>query len=112
MGDEYDDARHAHALIYSLHADIRTYSVVPLNEECGLIEWVPHVVVLRGVLAKRYASMNVAAWVSPGGREQGTRHRADKTVLPQSPDLKRIFDTIRDDPKKTAERFETEVLKK
>lgn len=43
--------------------DIRTYSVVPLNEECGLIEWVPHVVVLRGVLSKRYASMNIASWV-------------------------------------------------
>ncbi|GAA5842453.1 hypothetical protein JCM9279_005388 [Rhodotorula babjevae] len=69
--------------------DIRTYSVVPLNEECGLIEWVPHVVVLRGVLNKAYSARGIASW---------------------SPELKKIFDTIRSDPKKTGERFEKEVL--
>ncbi|GAA6007639.1 hypothetical protein JCM11491_003906 [Sporobolomyces phaffii] len=69
--------------------DIRTYSVVPLNEECGLIEWVPHVVVLRGVLNKAYSARGKASW---------------------SPELKKIFDTIRDVPKKTGERFEKEVL--
>ncbi|GAA5943874.1 protein kinase MEC1 [Sporobolomyces koalae] len=68
---------------------IRTYSVVPLNEECGLIEWVPHVVVLRGVLNKAYSARGIASW---------------------SPELKKIFDTIRDVPKKTGERFENEVL--
>lgn len=31
---------------------IRLYSVVPLNEECGLIEWVPNLVCLRPVLVK------------------------------------------------------------
>ncbi|GAA5955223.1 hypothetical protein JCM3765_003250 [Sporobolomyces pararoseus] len=71
--------------------NIRTYSVVPLNEECGLIEWVPHVVVLRGVLNKAYSSRGIASW---------------------GPDLKRIFDTIRDNPKKVGERFEKEVLSK
>ncbi|GAA6058573.1 hypothetical protein JCM10212_007012 [Sporobolomyces blumeae] len=69
--------------------NIRTYSVVPLNEECGLIEWVPHVVVLRGVLNKAYTARGIASW---------------------SPELKKIFDTIRDVPKKTGERFEKEVL--
>ncbi|GAA6058026.1 hypothetical protein JCM3770_003979 [Rhodotorula araucariae] len=69
--------------------NIRTYSVVPLNEECGLIEWVPHVVVLRSVLNKSYTARGVSSW---------------------SPELKRIFDTIRDDPKRTGERFEQEVL--
>ncbi|GAA5994714.1 protein kinase MEC1 [Rhodotorula paludigena] len=69
--------------------DIRTYSVVPLNEECGLIEWVPFVVVLRSVLNKAYAARGISSW---------------------SPELKRTFDTIREDPKRTAERFENEVL--
>ncbi|KAJ1678339.1 hypothetical protein EV182_004255 [Spiromyces aspiralis] len=33
---------------------IRTYSVVPLNEECGLIEWVNYTVGIRRVLVKLY----------------------------------------------------------
>lgn len=33
---------------------IRTYSVLPLNEECGLIEWVPHLLGLRPVLMHIY----------------------------------------------------------
>ncbi|KYN10085.1 Serine/threonine-protein kinase atr [Trachymyrmex cornetzi] len=32
---------------------IRTYSVVPLNEECGLIEWVPNLVAIRDPLEKK-----------------------------------------------------------
>ncbi|BGO96796.1 Serine/threonine-protein kinase MEC1 [Rhodotorula toruloides] len=69
--------------------NIRTYSVVPLNEECGLIEWVPHTVVLRGLLNKSYLSRGIASW---------------------SPELKRIFDSIRDDQKRIGERFDKEVL--
>ncbi|GAA5989436.1 hypothetical protein JCM11641_007903 [Rhodosporidiobolus odoratus] len=69
--------------------DIRTYSVVPLNEECGLIEWVPHVVVLRGILNKAYIARGIAGW---------------------SPELKKTFDTIRGDPHKIGSRFENEVL--
>ena len=70
----------------------------------------PHVVVLRGVLSKRYAAMNISAWVS------SIRYGLEATVFScrvcsQSADLKRVFDTIRNDPKLTAERFETEVLK-
>lgn len=30
--------------------NIRLYSVAPLNEECGIIEWVPNLVGLRPVL--------------------------------------------------------------
>lgn len=30
--------------------DIRTYSVMPLNEECGLIEWVHNLETLRGIV--------------------------------------------------------------
>ncbi|KAG8852841.1 serine/threonine-protein kinase M1 [Serendipita sp. 411] len=33
---------------------IRTYSVVPLNEECGLIEWVKNTVAFRAILRPRY----------------------------------------------------------
>ena len=29
---------------------IRTYGVIPLNEECGLIEWIPNLVGLRPLL--------------------------------------------------------------
>lgn len=33
---------------------IRTYSVLPLNEECGIIEWISNVVPLRPALIKIY----------------------------------------------------------
>lgn len=33
---------------------IRTYSVLPLNEECGLIEWVPSLLGLRPILMHIY----------------------------------------------------------
>ncbi|KAI8866143.1 hypothetical protein GQ42DRAFT_128610, partial [Ramicandelaber brevisporus] len=38
----------------SSHLHIRTYAVVPLNEECGLIEWVNHTIGLRHVLNNIY----------------------------------------------------------
>ncbi|KDE08289.1 hypothetical protein MVLG_01552 [Microbotryum lychnidis-dioicae p1A1 Lamole] len=69
---------------------IRTYAVVPLNEDCGLIEWVPHVVVLRGVLNKAYQAKGIAPW---------------------SPELKKTFDTIRSNTKEIANRFVNEVQK-
>lgn len=33
---------------------IRTYTVLPLNEECGLIEWVPNLLGLRPILSSIY----------------------------------------------------------
>ncbi|KAK4917202.1 serine/threonine-protein kinase M1, partial [Elasticomyces elasticus] len=33
---------------------IRTYAVIPLNEECGLIEWVPNLKTVRDVILKLY----------------------------------------------------------
>ncbi|XP_074649776.1 serine/threonine-protein kinase ATR-like [Tubulanus polymorphus] len=33
---------------------IRTYAVIPLNEECGLLEWVPHTHGFRHILTKSY----------------------------------------------------------
>ena len=35
---------------------IRTYSVIPLSEECGLIEWVPNTNTFRNILNKLYKS--------------------------------------------------------
>ena len=38
---------------------IRTYSVIPLNEECGLIEWVTNTVGFRHILTKSYRAKNL-----------------------------------------------------
>ncbi|XP_052740279.1 serine/threonine-protein kinase ATR isoform X2 [Bicyclus anynana] len=38
---------------------IRTYSVLPLNEECGVIEWVPNLVGLRPVLMNIYKQKGI-----------------------------------------------------
>lgn len=42
---------------------IRTYGVVTLNEECGLIEWVPNTVPFRAVLLKHYDAHSIKSWV-------------------------------------------------
>nr|XP_031832738.1 serine/threonine-protein kinase atr-like [Nomia melanderi] len=39
---------------------IRTYSVVPLNEECGLIEWVPNLVGFRPIILNMYKERGIA----------------------------------------------------
>jgi serine/threonine-protein kinase ATR len=39
---------------------IKTYAVTPLNEECGLIEWVDNLKTLRDILLKMYKERNVA----------------------------------------------------
>lgn len=36
------------------HLYIRTYAVMPLNEECGLIEWVPNTSALKRILEEGY----------------------------------------------------------
>jgi serine/threonine-protein kinase ATR len=38
---------------------IRTYAVVPLNEECGIIEWVPGIRTMRDILLSLYASRKI-----------------------------------------------------
>ncbi|KAH8711053.1 Protein kinase rad3 [Beauveria bassiana] len=38
---------------------IRTYAVVPLNEECGIIEWVPGIRTMRDTLLTLYASQKI-----------------------------------------------------
>ncbi|RPD66901.1 hypothetical protein L226DRAFT_452477 [Lentinus tigrinus ALCF2SS1-7] len=41
---------------------IRTYSVVSLNEECGLIQWVPNTVPVRNILSAHYARRGKQLW--------------------------------------------------
>ncbi|EEB98915.1 hypothetical protein MPER_01492, partial [Moniliophthora perniciosa FA553] len=38
---------------------IRTYGVVTLNEECGLIQWVPNTKPIRPILAKYYEARGI-----------------------------------------------------
>ncbi|KAK6347753.1 serine/threonine-protein kinase M1 [Orbilia javanica] len=38
---------------------IRTYAVTPLNEECGLIEWVNNIRPLRDILLRSYRAKNI-----------------------------------------------------
>lgn len=38
---------------------IRTYAVVPLNEECGIIEWVPGIKTMRDILLNLYATRKI-----------------------------------------------------
>ena len=41
------------------HLYIRTYAVIPLNEECGMIEWVNNTVGFRNILNKLYRMRGV-----------------------------------------------------
>ncbi|KAG1752448.1 uncharacterized protein EDB91DRAFT_1243215 [Suillus paluster] len=41
---------------------IRTYGVVALNEDCGVIQWVPNTVPVRPVLLKSYETRNIPPW--------------------------------------------------
>ena len=45
-------------------SDIRTYGVIPLNEECGLIEWVNNTRGLRHILKELYDARGIALLVS------------------------------------------------
>ncbi|KAG0007083.1 serine/threonine-protein kinase M1 [Modicella reniformis] len=38
---------------------IRTYAVVPLNEECGLIEWVHNTIPFRHNMQRLYMAINI-----------------------------------------------------
>lgn len=45
-------------------ADIKTYAVTPLNEECGLIEWVDNLRTLRDIVIKLLRERGIAPNVS------------------------------------------------
>ncbi|XP_066914478.1 serine/threonine-protein kinase ATR-like isoform X3 [Clytia hemisphaerica] len=72
---------------------IRTYAVIPLNEECGLLEWVPNTKGLRIILQDIY-------------REKGISYRVH--------DLKQIYDHMTREPQKArkCEIFVKRVLPK
>ena len=43
---------HQEYLLITTFPDIKTYAVTPLNEECGLIEWVDNLRTLRELVLK------------------------------------------------------------
>ncbi|GJJ07321.1 hypothetical protein Clacol_001522 [Clathrus columnatus] len=43
---------------------IRTYTVITLNEEAGLIQWVPNTVPMRPLLMRSYELRNISLWGS------------------------------------------------
>jgi phosphatidylinositol kinase/protein kinase (PI-3 family) len=47
----------------SAAADIRTYAVTPLNDECGLCQWVNNTIPLRNILQKVYSSKGIQIYV-------------------------------------------------
>ncbi len=63
---------------------IRTYAVVPLNEECGLIEWIPNLIGLRHILNRIYK---------------------DKGLQTSPHDLKRLMPQLRDTLQKKKDIF-------
>jgi hypothetical protein len=63
--DVFVSARASSSLYTTYHDDIdvRTYSVVTLNEECGLVEWVNNTIPVRAVLLKYYEQKGIKSWV-------------------------------------------------
>ncbi|XP_063698186.1 serine/threonine-protein kinase ATR-like [Culicoides brevitarsis] len=68
---------------------IRTYAVIPLNDECGLIEWVQNVTPYRNIVMRYYKQL---------GKVVSMR------------DLKKIYPTKRDSIDKKKQIFETQLL--
>jgi serine/threonine-protein kinase ATR len=67
---------------------LRTYAVVCLNEECGILEWVEHTRCIRHLIAESYKVSPETAYAPPNMREimqqlpeMQTRHRVDIVSL-------------------------------
>lgn len=73
------------------HLLVRTYAVVTLNEECGLIEWVPNTVGFRNIVHKLYSSKGIPFYNS---------------------EIRTLMDEARLNPKSSAKIFEEKVLVK
>lgn len=58
-------------------ADIKTYAVTPLNEECGLIEWVDNLRTLRDIVMKLLRERGITPNVSLYVLESFEGQRAD-----------------------------------
>ena len=80
--------------------DIRTYAVMPLNEECGLLEWVVNTHALKNILDKGYQRQGKRIWVRS---HQSLQHSSSRRTLgiseliryAQPHDLPRQLDTAR-----------------
>lgn len=46
-------------LFFNILPEIRTYAVIPLNEKCGLIEWIPNLQGFRAIVMKAYKERNI-----------------------------------------------------
>jgi len=57
---------------------IRTYAVTPLNEFCGIIEWIENLSTLRSILIKLYNEKNVSAVTSTEWRMYEDKIGKDK----------------------------------
>ena len=62
--------------------DIRTYAVVTLNEECGLIEWVPNTIGLRHILHKLYMARGIHLY-TPEVKNAFEAQKADHRAAPE-----------------------------
>lgn len=71
------------------HLLVRTYAVVTLNEECGLIEWVPNTVGFRHILHKLYHARGIPLY---------------------SGEIRSLMDEARTNPRSSAKVFEEKVL--
>ncbi|RMZ80799.1 hypothetical protein DV737_g2822, partial [Chaetothyriales sp. CBS 132003] len=69
---------------------IRTYAVIPLNEECGLIEWVNNLKTFRDIILKLYK---------------------DKSIAPNYGEIRKLLDESCSGPREKASIFTTSVLK-
>jgi serine/threonine-protein kinase ATR len=57
---------------------IRTYAVTPLNEFCGIIEWIENLATLRSILVKLYSERNVGSVTSSEWRMHEDKISKDK----------------------------------
>ncbi|KAG9049511.1 serine/threonine-protein kinase M1 [Tulasnella sp. UAMH 9824] len=62
---------------------IRTYSVVPLNEECGLIEWVPNTTGFRHILEKLYSARGIQIFARDVTEEYNRVREIGESAAPQ-----------------------------
>lgn len=54
--------------LFSTTTDVRTYAVVPLNEDCGIIQWVNNTVAFRHALNKIYEADGITPKVKIGDK--------------------------------------------
>ncbi|KIX95534.1 uncharacterized protein Z520_08654 [Fonsecaea multimorphosa CBS 102226] len=70
---------------------IRTYAVIPMNEECGLIEWVDNLKTFRDIILKLYK---------------------DKSIHPNYVDIRNLLDESCSGDAENAKIFTTQILTK